>query len=180
MIRHNRGMAEEQASHSSGFSWRDRRRLVRALQETRDVRLFRRLQAVLRVAEGCPLSEVSRQASVDRSSLHRWVKLYLQTHQVENLIDAARSGRPREADDLDEELLAEVLALDPREQGYWATTWTVPLLTTYLREQYGCPGSTRTLRRRLHDWGWRWKRPRYVFSERAPHLAQKKGRSAAA
>jgi transposase-like protein len=87
-------MAEEQASRASGFSWRDRRRLVRALQETRDVRLFRRLQAVLRVAEGCSLSEVSRQAGVDRSSLHRWVKLYLQNHQVENLIDAARSGRP--------------------------------------------------------------------------------------
>jgi transposase len=128
------------------------------------VRLFRRLQAVLRVAEGGSLSEVSRQAGVDRSSLHRWVKLYLQTPQVENLIDASRSGWPREADDLDEELLAEVLALDPREQGYGATTWIVPLLTTYFKEQYGCPVSARTLRRRLHDWGWRWKRPRYVFS----------------
>jgi transposase len=173
-------MEEEQTFRSSGFSWRDRRRLVRALQGAHDVRLLRRLQAVLRVAEGCSRSEVARQAGVDRSRLHRWVKLYLQTHQVESLVDAFRSGRPREADDLDEELLAEVLALDPREQGDWATTWTVSLLTTYLREQYGCPVSTRTLRRRLHDWGWRWKRPRYVFSERAPHLAQKKGRSAAA
>ena len=173
-------MAEKQASRSSGFSWRDRRHLVRALQAAHDVRLFRRLQAVLRVAEGGSRSEVSRQVGVDRSSLHRWIKLYLQNHQVKNLIDAARSGRPREADDLDEELLAEVLALDPREQGYWATTWMLPLLTTYLKEQYGCPVSARTLRRWLHDWGWRWKRPRYVFSERAPHLAQKKGRSAAA
>ena len=173
-------MKEEHASRSSGCSWWDRRRLVRALQEARDVRLFRRLQAVLRVAEGGSVSGAARQAGVDRSSLHRWVKLYLQSHQVENLIDASRSGRPCEADDLDEELLAEVLALDPREQGYWATTWTVPLLTTYLREQYGCPVSARTLRRRLHDFGWRWKRPRYTFSEREPHLAQKKGPSAVA
>jgi hypothetical protein len=84
VIRPNRGMAEEQASRSSGFSWRDRRRLVRALQEAHDVRLLGRLQAVLRVAEGGSLSEVARQAGVDRSSLHRWVKLYLQNHQVEN------------------------------------------------------------------------------------------------
>jgi transposase len=117
---------------------------------------------------------------VDRSSLHRWVKLYRQTRQAESLAEASRSGRPREADDLDEELLAEVLALDPREQGYWATTWTVPLLRTYLEEQYGCPVSARTLRRRLHEFGWCWKRPRSVFSAREPHLAQKKGPSAAA
>jgi transposase len=164
----------------SEFSWHDRRRLAKALGETREVRLFRRIQAVLRVAEGCSVSAVAQQAGVNRSSLHRWVKLYLRTHQVASLADGARSGRPREADDLDDELIAEVLALDPREQGYRATTWTVPLLTTYLREQCGCPVSTRTLRRRLRDFGWRWKRPRYVFSERDPHVAQKKGRLSAA
>ena len=173
-------MQKKQALRSAGFSRWDRHRLVRALREAHDVRLFGRLQAVLRVAEGCSVSGTARQAGVDRSSLHRWVKRYRQTRQAESLADASRSGRPRAADDLDEELLAEVLALDPREQGYWATTWTVPLLMTYLEEQYGCSVSARTLRRRLHDWRWRWKRPRYVFSEGEPHPAQKKGRSAAA
>jgi|SRR3954451_11031295 len=169
-------MDEDHGSRASRFSRYDRRRLAKALREARDVRLFRRLQTVLRVAEGCSVSEAARQAGVDRTSLHRWVDLYLQTHQAESLADAPRSGRPREADDLDDELVAEVLALDPREQGYRATTWTVPLLTTYLREQCGCPVSARTLRRRWRDFGWRWKRPRYIFSERDPHITQKKGR----
>nr|WP_237050534.1 hypothetical protein [Microvirga ossetica] len=26
----------------------------------------------------------------------------------------------------------------------------------------------------MHEAGYRWKRPRYVYVERAPHLAQKK------
>src|SRR4051795_6609322 len=156
-------MEKDQSAAVSGFSRQDRRHLAQALGEVRDVRLFLRVQTVLRVAEGCSVSEAARQAGVDRTSLHRWVDLYLQTHQAESLADAPRSGRPREADDLDDELVAEVLALDPREQGYRATTWTVPLLTTYLREQYGCPVSTRTLRRRLHDFGWRWKRPVMPF-----------------
>src|SRR3954451_13114343 len=173
-------MNDDHASRSSSFSRQDRRRLAQALGRTRDVRLFRRVQAVLRVAEGCSVSEAARQAGVARASLQRWVALYGRTHRVESLADAPRSGRPREADDLDDELATEVWALDPREQGYRATTGTVPLLTTYWRERYGCPVSTRTLRRRLHDFGWRWKRPRYVFSQRDPHLAQKKGRSAAA
>ena len=173
-------MNEDYASRCSSFSRQDRRRLAKALGKTRDVRLFRRVQAVLRVAEGCSVSEAARQAGVARTSLQRWLDLYLRTHRIESLADAPRAGRPREADGLDDELVAEVLALDPREQGYRATTWTVPLLTTYLREQHGCPVSTRTLRRRLHDFGWRWKRPRYVFSQRDPHLAQKKGRLSAA
>ena len=29
--------------------------------------------------------------------------------------------------------------------------------------------------RRLHEAGWRWKRPRYVYVERADHVGQKKG-----
>ena len=35
----------------------------------------------------------------------------------------------------------------------------------------------RELRRRLHEAGYRWKRPRYVYVQRAAHLAQKKGGS---
>jgi transposase len=96
------------------------------------------------------------------------------------LADASRSGRPREADDLDQEFLAEILSQDPRPLGFRATTWTVPLLTAHLREDCGCPLSERTVRRRLHEFDYGWKRPRYVYHERDPHVAQKKGRFAAA
>ncbi len=64
--------------------------------------------------------------------------------------------------------------------GYSATTWTAPLLASYCAERFDCTLSPRTLRRRLHAWGYRWKRPRYVYSERATHLPQKKGLSTVA
>ena len=35
--------------------------------------------------------------------------------------------------------------------------------------------SAHTLRRRLREAGYRWKRPRYVYVGRAEHLGQKKG-----
>jgi transposase len=44
-----------------------------------------------------------------------------------------------------------------------------------LAAQDGIIVSTRTLRRRLHDAGYRWKRPRYAYAGRATHLTQKKG-----
>jgi transposase len=165
---------------ASEFSGHDRRRLTKAFRETHDLSLFRRIQAVLRVAEGCAVAEAARQAGVNRSSVHRWIELYLQNHQPQDLLDRPRSGRPRGADDLDQELLAALLAQDPQQLGYRATTWTVPLLATHLREECDCPVSARTVRRRLHEFDYGWKRPRYVYHERDPHVAQKKGRFAAA
>ena len=72
-------------------------------------------------------------------------------------------------------VLATVLRRDPRRLGYRTTTWTVALLARYCAEQFDCPITERTLRRRLRERGYRWKRPRYRYTERAAHLAQKKG-----
>jgi transposase len=71
--------------------------------------------------------------------------------------------------------LAAALTRDPRSCGYQAMGWTVPLLGRYLHQRHGITVSARTLRRRLHETGYRWKRPRSVFAERAAHLAQRKG-----
>jgi transposase len=163
--------------HESRFAFTggDRRRLAAALSQATEVRHFRRLQAVLQVAEGVSVSAVAQRAKVDRSTVHRWVQTYGQTRQPACLAEAPRAGRPREASDLDEELLAELLAHDPRSLGYRATSWTAPLLRRHLQEECGCPVSERTLRRRLHEYGWNWKRLRYVYGQRASQISQKKG-----
>ena len=99
-------------------------------------------------------------------------------HEASALIDRPRSGRPRRHPRLTPQRLAAALARDPRRCGYQATSWTVPLLAHDLAAK-GLAVSPRTLRRRLHEAGYRWKRPRYVYVARAPHLAQKKGASPA-
>lgn len=172
-------MADRDGSQPTSFSGHDRRRLAERLKQTSEVRLFRRVQAVLRVAEGEPLSAAAQRLHLSRRSVHRWVKIYLRRHQTEDLLDAPRTGRPRAVDGL-EARLAELLAQDPRRLGYRATTWTAALLTAHLTKECGCPLSERTLRRRLHEDGWRWKRPRYIFSEREAAVGQKKRASAAA
>jgi hypothetical protein len=50
-------MEKDQSAAASGFSRQDRRHLAQALGEVHEVRLFRRVQTVLRVAEGCSVSE---------------------------------------------------------------------------------------------------------------------------
>jgi transposase len=164
---------------ADAFTALDRRRLVRALRSASDARVYRRIAAVLAVADGRSVAESARQFRVDRTTVYRWVATYVATRDPGTLTDGERAGRPPSAD-ISAGRLAAILRRDPRRYGYRATTWTVALLATYCAERLGRAISPRTLRRRLHEHGFRWKRPRYTYSERASHLAQKKGLSAVA
>lgn len=173
-------MRNDGSTRATPFTRADRRRLERALSAAQLARDYRRIEAVLFVAEGATLGDAARRVRAERRSVQRWVARYRGTRDPRALADRPRSGRGRVARDLTGTRVREVLALDPRALGYRATTWTVPLLASYLAAHDGCVISARTLRRRLHELGYRWKRPRYAYSERASHLGQKKGLSSAA
>src|SRR5215207_4508381 len=157
------------------LSGADRKRLAAALETAREARVYRRVEALLLVVEGQTVAEAARCCHVDRSSVHRWLGQYGAGRDATALVDRPRSGRPRQSSRLTPRRLAVALARDPRRCGYQATSWTVPLLAHYLATHQGIAISVRTLRRRLHEGDYRWKRPRYAYAGRARHLAQKKG-----
>ena len=161
-------------STRSAFHGADRHRLLHALAQAHDARLYRRLRALAEVAEGETITAVARQARVARSTLHRWIKRYLAERMPVALAERQRSGRPRVALALTDDMLRQLLTSDPRQFGHNTTTWTVPLLAAHVRAQ-GVALSARTLRRRIRAARFRWKRPRYVYSQRAEHVAAKKG-----
>jgi transposase len=161
-------------STDQGFNRADRRRLSRALGQARDARLYRRLRAVAEIAEGEPADVVAKRARVERSTVYRWIERYLAERAPSALADGRRSGRPRTTPVLTDKRLRKLLTSDPRRFGYDTNTWTVPLLATHLHTQ-GVVISARTLRRRIRAARFRWKRPRYVYSERAEHVGAKKG-----
>lgn len=157
----------------------DRRRLKQALSRVRAARQFRRLQAVLWVAEGRSVSEAARLSRVSRASVHAWCRTYARRQPRSNLAwllaEKARSGRPRRPmSRLPDEILHAVLHQDPLSLGYQSPGWTLSLLATHLQKLCGGPHPSRsTLRRRLHALHWRWKRPRYVFLHPDPQRAKK-------
>jgi transposase len=159
-----------------GFTRYDRPRLKKALRGATEVRDFRRLQAVLLVAQGRPIAEVAQITCASKRSVYGWVQRYLRRHRVEDLIEQPRSGRPTTAEVITDERIQGELAKNPMTLGYSTTTWTVKTLANHLSRTYKCPITERTLRRRMRDGGLCWKRPRYTYSNKDPHRAQKKGR----
>ena len=163
-----------------GFQPHDALRLARALGQTKEVRTYRRIQAVLLVARGRSVAEVAEITGCKAPSIYVWVRRFVETHQPNTLVDEPRSGRPRSAQELSKDLLLREVARDPMALGYMSTSWTVDLLATHLKREFGIEINPRTLRRRLHEAGLEWKRPRYVYAEKDVDRTQKKGGSCVA
>jgi len=159
-----------------GFTARDRTRLRQALAAADDVRLFRRTQAVLLVADGSSFAEAAAITGLSVRTVYYVVGQYLATHSVAALREQARSERPPAAAEITGQRILSELARSPLALGYRTNVWTVELLADRLSRRYRCPISPRTLRRRMQQVGLRCKRPRYVYSEKEPHVRQKKGR----
>lgn len=159
-----------------GFTTRDRLRLAKALREETDVRTFRRLQAVFIIAEEHDLATTARLTGFSQRSLYRFVSRYLGARDIAALRDESRAGRPVAAPEITDERILRELKRIPRSLGYRTNVWTVDRLAEHLSTRYQCSISPRTLRRRMRALGLRCKRPRYVYSEKEMHRAQKKGR----
>jgi transposase len=159
-----------------GFDRYDKGRLKRALNKVSDKRSFLRLKAVLLFLEGTELPAVARLLDISVQIIYRWIWLYVKNHRPGDLLDAPRSGRPVAAPELSDECILKAVKQNPLHLGYNTTVWTVALLAEHLHTRYDSNISARTLRRRMKAAGLRFKRPRYVYSEKDPHRAQKKGR----
>jgi transposase len=158
-----------------GFDQYDRRRLGHALRHATDLRTYRRVQAVLLVARGHAVPEVAAITGSHPAAIYAWVQRYRRTRRPDGLGDAPRSGRPPAATAITDARIVREFRRDPLRLGYSTTGWTVALLAEHLGRTYHCPISAWTLRRRMHALRLRWKRPRYVYADKDPHRAQKKG-----
>jgi transposase len=142
-----------------------RQRLERELALARDAALFRRIFALLQIDAGRPFGEVAHQLRVSPRSVYRWIERYHAHASLEGLRRQPGQGRPRRWDERLEAFLPAVLARSPKDFGHLATGWTVPLLQQVLAQGRPEPAlSEDTIRRRLHERGYVWKRFRYVLS----------------
>jgi transposase len=162
---------------NSGFYRSDAGKLRQAMEQVSDKRTFIRMKAVLLWCEGKRMKEIMSLLFKSRQAIHQWVKIFLGAHDPFSLRERKRSGRPPAAGMITKERILEALKTEPKQAGYRVNAWTVKTLADYLNRHYQVHITMITLRRRMKQMGLRYKRPRYVYQEKAPHVAQKKGLS---
>jgi transposase len=142
---------------------RNRFQLQQQLKHTRDAALYRRTLAILEIDQGKAPAVVAEELGVTRQSVYNWVEIYAQSYDPLSLVDEARSGRPSSWTPDFAELLTKLLKESPGQWGFQAVDWTVPLLRQQLASWDGRWLAEDTIRRRLHELGYVWKRTRYVL-----------------
>lgn len=142
-----------------------RRALERQWERTHDAGMCLRLLALLHVGQGESISQVARWLHVGRRSVYHWVERFSSNQTPLALADRRGQGRPPIWDQEMDDLLETALAQPPSQLGYPANSWTVPVLQALLAVYYPQREvSTWTVRRRLKQLGYTWKRFRYVLA----------------
>src|SRR5215210_2895792 len=132
--------------NSRNLTAQEQRRLEAALRHTQDARQYRRTLAILEYSRGKGVVEIARMLRVTRQSVYNWIVKFAPSHDLAQLADAPRCGRPARCRQQHQPLLDQLLQCRPDELGYWATQWTVPLLQEQLWHSTGEKYSEATLR----------------------------------
>ena len=139
-----------------GLSAYQRQMFRRLLREATDVRLYRRVLAILEVDRGSPVNEVARLLNVSGQSIYNWIERFQHQGSEAALADRYGVGRPSLWTAKRQARLRAVLDSSPQAWGYLAADWTVPLLQEQLARCTGEWFSEDTVRRELpsaeFDW----------------------------
>jgi transposase len=156
----------------------ERRRLQALAVHTTDAHVLRRVQALLWLASGHGVEEITQRLCVCRRTVYYWVEQYAAREADDmtwRLSALPRSGRPRTASGIIDPVIDSIIDTDPRELGYRSTVWTAGLLRQHLSQSHHLAVSQRSVSYALARLGIRWKRPRHQLALRAPFWRQAKG-----
>ena len=160
------------------LSSQERKRLQALAARTTDACVLRRAQALLWLASGHAIEDVTQRLCVCRRTVYYWAGQYA-TREADDIAGRLgalpRSGRPRSAAGIIDPLIDSIIDQDPRELGYRSTVWTAGLLRQYLSESHQLQVSQRSVSYALSRLSIRWKRPRHQLALRARYWRQAKG-----
>jgi transposase len=134
-------------------------------------RVALRAQMVLLSARGFTVPEIVKIHNASETTIYEWFDRF-DDQGPPGLYDQPRSGRPPKMTDEAKETLEDLLDDPPTCQGYTFTTWTVALLREHLEQVLGLQVCDDTIRRTLHQLGYRWRRPRWSVAREDPDCAE--------
>ncbi len=141
---------------------------------TIQVGLWQRAIIILDVSKGRKLPEVAKEIRLDPVNARKWVHRFNE-HGLDGLKEGVRSGRPLEYKEQIRQKVLEIATSKPADLNLPFTTWSLPKLRDYLREQNIAPeiGWT-TIRRILREAGWAYYSSRTWCESNDPEFEEKK------
>src|SRR5215210_3441236 len=140
-------------------------------------RVSQRAHMVLLSARGYTVPQIAEIFELGEDVVRTWLHRYQQSGPA-GLDDRPRPGRPpRER--LARHIVDTQASNPPCNSGLVQGCWTAVLLAAFLAARFGLALSPPSVRRYLHQAGWRWARPRLAPATHAPGRQRKSDPAAA-
>ncbi|MDB6122912.1 MAG: transposase [Pedosphaera sp.] len=114
--------------------------LSRALNRTKEAKVYQRILALRLVAAGWSVSGTARFIHRSRQAIYHWLKRYGRRHRIADLQAAPRPGRPRQAPVLTEARILRELHRSPPGVGLCRTDLDRALIDLALAATLSVPG----------------------------------------
>jgi transposase len=136
----------------------DQRRELRQVSRQAVGRVALRAQMVLLSDRSFSVPQIAEIHDCGEDVVRTWLHRY-QDHGIAGLEDEPRCGGPPKHP-LAHHIVDAQASQSPECSGHVQSCWTVGLLTAFLASRFHLHLSPSTVRRLLHQMGWRWTRPR--------------------
>jgi transposase len=134
-------------------------------------RVSQRAHMVLLSARGYTVEQIAEIFGVGEDVVRKWLHRYERQGPL-GLDDRPRPGRPP-TDRLARHIVDAQASNPPCNNGLVQGCWTVGLLAAFLATRFRLVLSPGSVRRYLHQTGWRWARPRLAPATHAPRGQRK-------
>lgn len=126
-----------------------------------NIRLVRRIAALLAIARGEGLSQVEEQWNLSHQTVYHWLDAFVRQGQ-ESLVYAKPSGRPARLTKQQKQQLYETVKGGPEAVGYACGCWTTCLIQEWIYQQFGVLYSRYYVAELLHNLGLSYQKARFV------------------
>ncbi len=126
-----------------------------------DVRLVRRIAALLAIARGEGLSMIEAQWGISHQTAYNWLAAFL-TRRWESLVYRKPAGRPARLTKQQKQQLYDAVKAGPEAAGYAGGCWTTCLIQEWIYQQFGVLYSRYYVAELLHHLGISYQKARFV------------------
>lgn len=140
-----------------------------AMGDTKDLRLFKRYQAILQYLKGQSINEIADFIGCSEKTIYNYVNAY-KSNGLVGLIPGESPGRPRLlTEEQEQELYEAIVNKQPVDFDFPAEmNWTSFLIRDWIKQEYDVTFTDRAVRIMLHRLGLSYTRPTYTLAKANP------------
>lgn len=126
-----------------------------------NVRLVRRIAALLAIGRGEGLNEVEAQWGISHQTIYNWLTAFV-THGWESLVYPKAAGRPAKLTKSQKEQLYKTVKAGPEAAGYTCGCWNTCLIQEWIHQKFGVLYNRFYVAELLHNLGLSYQKARFV------------------